>query len=198
MTWRNLSRMIGRLGVLLPALLLGACVSQVRLAPDAMGWQTAGSDASWRADPILVVAKLDTDAGALPARGLVVNTGRTPVRVTFVPDVAEAGSAGDGGEGLPDAIVAGGRFEVPAAFDAPPGSFDFALRADERWNGLPPEGATISWTIVVTTPSGEARCPFHFRVASASLSFSRDVEIAIVTVVTAAALVAAGYWAFYL
>ena len=175
------------------AFLLSACVSHVRLAPDAYGWQTAGSEASWRGDPVIVVAKLDTDNGALPARGLIVNTGTAPVRVTFEPDVVPA----EHEDGQPDAAVGGVTFAVPESFDLTKGTFEFALRADERWSGLPPAGASVSWTIVVTTASGETRCPFRFRVESTARSLSPAVEYGIVTVLLSAALVAGWYFAFY-
>jgi hypothetical protein len=190
---RRRSFAIRRLGVAATALLLCACVSRVRLAPDAPAWQTAGSDASWRADPVVVVARLDTDAGALPARGVVVNTGTATVRVTFVP---EAGPAG-GVQAPLDMLVAGVPYEVPAAFDLAPGVLEFALPADELWAGLPPEGAPITWTIVVTTASGEAQCPFRFRVASASKALDPDVEAGVATVLLTAAFLALGYYVYY-
>ena len=190
MTRRILSFAAVRLGAVSSALLLAACVSHVQLAPDAPGWQLAGSEATWRADAVVIVARLDTDAGAVPGRGLVANTGTAPVRVTFVPDTP--GRTGDA-QGLPDAVVAGVPCEIPAAFDLGAGTFDFALRSDELWTGAPPAGAPISWTIVVTTPAGESRCPFRFRVASTSRSLSPEAEFAIGTVLTVATFVALGY-----
>lgn len=191
MARRNLSFAAVRLGA--AALLLAACVSEVRLAPDDHGWQTSASDATWRSDPVLVVARLDTDAGVLPARGMIVNTGTEPVHVTFVPDVPSPAHA----DGLPDAAIGGVPFEVPGSFDLERGTFEFALRPDERWSGLPPAGAPISWTIVVTTASGEARCPFRFRVVSAGHAVSKEAEAGIVTVLLSAAFLATGYYIFW-
>ena len=199
---RSLSFAAMRLAMAASALLLAACVSQVRLAPDAHGWQNGGTDAIWRSDPILVVARLDTDAGPLPAHGRIVNSGRAPVRVTLVPDAVpprgeDGASGGGGGEVQPDATVNGVPVGVPASFDLPSGAIEFALRADARWTGLPPLGASISWTIVVTTPSGEIRCPFRFRVESATRTLSKETETAIAAVLVAAAFVTVGYYVYY-
>ena len=198
---RNLSFAAVRLGMAASALLLAACVSQVRLAPDAHGWQNGGTDAIWRSDPVLVVAQLDTDAGPLPAHGRIVNSGRAPVRVTLVPDVVpptgEGGPTGGTEQPPPDATINGLPVAVPASFDLAKGNVEFALRADARWAELPAVGASISWTIVVTTPSGEIRCPFRFRVESATRTLSKETETAIAAVLVAAAFVTVGYYVYY-
>lgn len=181
-----------RLGTAAAPLLLAACVSNVRLAPDAHGWQTAPNEASWRSDTIVVVTRLDTDAGPLPARGVIANTGTAPVRVTFVPDVASHGDAG-----LPDAAFDGIPFDVPATFELGRGTISFALRPDEHWSDLPPEGAPISWTIVVTTPSGDVQCPLRFRVESASSSLDPGTEIVVASVLLVGASIALGYWFWF-
>ena len=189
----RLSIAAGRLGAAAaPLLLLAACVSNVRLAPDAHGWQTGPDEATWRSDTIVVVTRLDTDAGPLPARGVIANTGNASVRITFVPDVASRGDAG-----LPDAAFDGVPFEVPQTFELGRGTISFALRPDEPWTDLPPEGAPISWTIVVTTPSGEVQCPLRFRVEDASSSLSPEVEITIASVLLVGASIALGYWFWF-
>src|SRR5512146_2300007 len=104
-------------GVALAALLLTACVSEVRLAPDDPSWTVAGGVATWTAEPVTVVVHLDTDVVDFPARGEIVNRGAAPVRVTFVPaaDTAEGGAGRMGGtaEGLPSPLSAGTPYDVP-------------------------------------------------------------------------------------
>lgn len=187
-------------GLVLSALLLTACVSEVRLAPDSPSWSVADAVATWNAGDVDVVVPLATDADAFPARGEVVNRGTAPVRVAFAP-ATSSGDAGDGriGRDEPLALVPGTPYEVPAATGGVPGRLAFALRPDEHWTELPAKGERVSWTITVTTPSGDAKCPARFLVASAGRDIAPAVKIGVAVVVVVAVVVlvadaASGWW----
>jgi hypothetical protein len=175
---------VARGALVLAAILLTGCVTEVKLAPDDPSWAVADAVATWTADEVSVEVPIYTDAGEFPGRGSIVNRWDAPIRVTFAPDVG-AGDVGDGrtGRDEPAPLAVGTPYEVPAARDGAPGRLPFALRPDERWADVPTAGARLTWTITVTTPSGETRCPFRFQVESTSRRLSQGAKIGIAVVV---------------
>jgi len=148
----------------LAAAFLGACTTEVRLAPSAADWKVAGDEATWTSGGVEVVASLDASEGKYPIRGEVRS--RTPLEVAFVPMVSSEG--GDVGEtpvsAGPDARtspIARGVFVA-----APDGAtvLAFRIRPDVEWRSTPVPGSTISYSVVVRTAAGEVTCPFRFRV----------------------------------
>jgi hypothetical protein len=170
-------------GPVLAALLLAACVTEVRLAPDDPSWSVAGGVATWTSDEALIEVPVRSDAGEFPLRGEVVNRWGESVTVAFTPDVAVA-DVEDGRIGRDDALplVAGTPYEVPRGRDGQPGRLAFALRPDERWPELPSKGARVTWTVTVTTSWGATRCPLRFEVAGASHRPAEGVKIAIIVI----------------
>ena len=197
MTKRDSSFASSRFVVAAAALLLAACVSKVRLAPEDDGrtsepgistWTVEGGVAKWTVDEVDIVVPLDTEAGEFPARGVIVNRGSSPARVSFAPAAGDAQGCGRLGDAQLVPIDAGKEYELPSATFDGPGRLPFALRPDEPWPGLPENGASLTWTITVATPWGESRCPLRFHVAAGSHELSHTAKV-VITVVVALVLV---------
>lgn len=196
-TGTSLARSLpGFVGVALAGALAVACTTDVQLRPRNTEWSTGGGDATWRSGDVEVVVSLGTTARAFPAKGVLTNHGPAPVTVSFVPRVSRPDSesgeidrpAADGGGTTP--ISEGTPYEVPPLRELAPGRLVFALRPDDQWGWSPAVGSGITWSLVLATPSGEVRCPFEFKVASARTDVS-TVGWIVLAILAAAALAAA-------
>jgi hypothetical protein len=182
---RNRSR-VATVALALASVLLAACVTEVRLAPAEPSWSVVDAVATWTAGEVSIEVPVYTGADEFPVRGEVVNRWEFPVRVAFAPGVPAAGGRdGRVGGDEPAALVAGTRYEVPAARDGRPGRLAFALRADEPWPDLPNAGSRLTWTVTVIGPAGETQCPLRFEVVSADRRASKALKVGVTIVVIA-------------
>ena len=148
----------------LAAALLGACTTNVRLAPSAADWTVAGDEATWTSGDVAVVTSLAATEGRFPIRGEI--RASSPFEVAFVPIVSSEG--GDVGETRVSAEPDARTYPIAAAtfFAAPEGAtvLAFSIRPDVAWRSTPVVGSTVSYSVVVRTAAGEVTCPFRFRV----------------------------------
>lgn len=152
----------------LAAAFLGACTTEVRLAPSASDWTVAGDKATWTGGGVDVVASLLTSEGKFPIQGEIRST--SPFEAAFVPIVSSEG--GDVGEtrASADPQARAERFAAGEFVAPPPGAptgetvLAFRVRPDVAWRSLPVVGSTITYSVVVRTAEGDVTCPFRFRV----------------------------------
>lgn len=198
---------------------LGGCRSTTIAAGDG-AWTVTGEGgdarATWRAGDVEVVVPLRVPVDARTVAAEVRNSGPDAVVLTFAaPNGADApvpvGTVSGGSptlDGSWSATIFSGRpVEVPPGTPEAPGTVQFALKPDTRWDGEdpPPVGSRITRDFTVATtrsatnaPSSAAACPFRFRVTSSAgggWSEMDDASRAIVVVLLSVAIAAVTIWA---